>query len=141
MNIDFGKAFSFSIERLKTNPLFYIVGGLIVFGINFFVSLIGNIFTFIFTFFVELLIKIFRLHGEGARIITSLVTGLGSMMIGMILGFVIAPVFVGFLKGIKKEYEGKEAEIGDIFSALNMALPAMLNYAVATVIAFLGILF
>lgn len=140
MNIDFGKALSFAFERLKNNPLFYILGGLIIFGINFFFSLIGNIFSFVFTFAVKIIIRVLNLNAEIANLLSSVVISLGSVMIGMLLGFIIAPFLVGFCKGVKKEYEGQEAEIGDIFSSFNIFIPCMLNYGLATVIVFSGIL-
>jgi len=141
MNIDIAKAFSFAIERLKANPLFYIVGGLIIFGINFILSLIGNVFSFILTFIVNFIIKVLRLRGGVAELIANLSTSLAGLMIGFLLAFIIAPFFVGYFKGIKKECEGKNADITDIFSCMNNFVPIMLNYALTTVIVSLGLLF
>lgn len=140
MNIDFGKAFTFAVERVKNNPVFYIIGGLIIFGVNFFVSLIGNIFSFVFNFVFALFIRLLNLQGDAARILAGGITAVWNILIGMILGFVVAPLIVGYFKGIKKEYEGKDAEVADIFSALNMFLPSMLNYAIATIITIIGLL-
>lgn len=138
MNIDIGKAFSFALERIKANPAYYIVGGLIVSAISFAVSMLGNVLSFIWGFFIGIFVRTLNLRGDIAQQVAGILGGLGGAMIGMILGFIVAPFFVGFFRGIKKEYEGGTAEIGDVFSALNIFIPSMLNYAVASLVVFVG---
>ena len=49
-------------------------------------------------------------------------------------------IYAKGFKGIKKEYEGGTAEITDVFSAFDITIPCLLNYAVANLIIIAGVI-
>ncbi len=134
--IDFGSCFSYGIEKLKQNPAFYLVGALIVAGVLLALNLIAQGFGFIVGFAAGLLAGVMHLNSTATTIVAAIIGGI----IGLLIGLLIAPVLVGFFKGIRKEYEGGTAEIGDLFSAFSMTGPCLLNYAVATLAIVIGLL-
>ncbi len=140
MNIDIGKAFTFAINRIQANPVYYIVGFLIIGGISFAIWMVGGLMSGIFSIFVGLLMRIFPLPEEIVGFVSLALNQLCGILLMVLLSFVIAPFYVGFFKGIKKEYEGGIAEIGDVFSALDIFIPSALNYVVAVIIVSIGYL-
>jgi hypothetical protein len=140
MNIDIGACFSFGIERFKQNMTFYIVGTLIVAGISFGINMAAQALSMVWGFAVGIIMRILQIDGDIAGVVAGILGGLGGMAIGMAFGLLTIPFFIGFFRGIKKEYEGGKAEIGDIFSAFNIFIPSIINYAVANLVVFLGFL-
>ncbi|MFZ2653828.1 MAG: hypothetical protein WAX69_02830 [Victivallales bacterium] len=132
--IDIGSCFSYGIEKLKQNPAYYIGGFLVIVGVSIVVSLISNGLGFIWGLavgFVGAKLHFSELIGKIAA------TG-GGAIIGSILGIIIAPFMVGYYKGIRKEYEGGHAEISDVFSAMSISVPCIINYFVANIIIVIG---
>ncbi len=132
--IDIGACFSYGIEKLKQNPGFYIGGMLIVAGVSIMINLIAQGFSFLWGFAVGFLAHALHMN----ETMTGIIAALGGALIGVILGFLLAPVLVGYFKGIRKDYEGGRAEIGDIFSAFSITVPCIINYAVANLVVVLG---
>ncbi|HBC87596.1 MAG TPA: hypothetical protein DCZ94_11620 [Lentisphaeria bacterium] len=132
--IDIGSCFNYGIEQIKKNPAFYIGGILVVMGISIGINLVAQGFSFIWGLAVGFLSHSLNLDGSIGGI---LAMG-GGAIIGIVLGFLIAPFFVGYFKGLKKEYEGGTGEIGDVFSGFGIMVPSILNYAVANLVVVAG---
>lgn len=136
MGIDIGSCFNYGIEKFKQNMTFYIVGFLIIVGISIGINLVAQVLSFGWGFAVGLVGSKINL-GEMAIKITA--AG-GGYIIGALLGILIAPFMVGYYRGIKKEYEGGTAEITDVFSAFDITMPCLLNYAVANLVVIAGVI-
>ena len=136
MGIDIGSCFSYGIEKFKKNMTFYIVGFLAIVGISIGINIIAQVLSFCWGFAIGLIGS--KIHmGEMA---IKIIAGGGGYIIATLLGILIAPFMVGYYKGIKKEYEGGTAEITDVFSAFDITIPCLLNYAVANLIIIAGVI-
>ncbi|MEI6423921.1 MAG: hypothetical protein WCP55_17025 [Lentisphaerota bacterium] len=136
MGIDIGSCFNYGIEKFKQNMAFYIVGFLIIVGISIGINIVAQVLSFGWGFAVGLIGAKIHLGDIAIKII-----GIGgSYIIGALLGILIAPFIVGYYRGIKKEYEGGTAEISDVFSAFDISVPCILNYAVANLIIIAGVI-
>jgi uncharacterized membrane protein len=104
--IDLKKALSFAWERLRANPVFYVLGLFIAFMAFSVISsaVVGPIA------FASFVLNIFS--GKLAHLIDCI----SAALLFVLKCLVLAPLFIGYLKGIRKEYEGGEATIADLFS-------------------------
>ncbi|OGV81380.1 MAG: hypothetical protein A3K19_08020 [Lentisphaerae bacterium RIFOXYB12_FULL_65_16] len=133
-NMDIGACISYGIERLKANPMFYIVGMVIVMAIEICITVVSELISFVFGFVVGFV---------GAKLalptlFVNMISACGGGLIGAVLGILLAPFMVGYLRGIKTEYEGGTAEVGVVFSGFDVVIPSLLNYALATVVVVVG---
>ena len=140
MEIDFGGSLSFAWERFKANPGFYLVGVLVIFG----VSMVANVISQMIQGALMMMAGVGAgVAGGGDNVAAGamfLAIGI-SAVVSMLLGLIVAPVYVGFFKGVKHEYEGGTAEIGEIFSGIGNTIPAILNYLLANLVVLLGFIF
>lgn len=136
MVIDIGSCFNYGIEKFKQNMTFYVVGFLLIVGISIGINLIAQIVSFCWGFAVGLVGA--KIHlGEMA---VKIIAGGGGYIIATLLGILIAPFMVGYWKGIRKEYEGGTAEVADVFSAFDITIPCLINYAVANLVIIAGVI-
>ena len=136
MSIDIGGCFNYGIEKFKQNMTFYVVGFLAIVGISIGINIIAQVLSFCWGFAVGLIGSKIHLGEMSVKIIA----GTGGYIIATLLGILIAPFMVGYYKGIRKEYEGGTAEITDVFSAFDITMPCLLNYAVANLIIIAGVI-
>ncbi|MCX6986416.1 MAG: hypothetical protein NT118_16965, partial [Lentisphaerae bacterium] len=136
MGIDIGSCFNFGIEKFKKNMAFYVVGFLVIVGISIGINIVAQVLSFGWGFAVGLIGS--KIHlGEMA---IKFIAAASGYIIGALVGILIAPFMVGYYRGIKKEYEGGIAEISDVFSAFDISLPCLMNYAVANLIIIAGVI-
>ena len=137
MGIEFGEALAFAWERFKANPGFYLVGAVVI---GAFMTL-ANVLSQIIGNALQLAAGVgASVAGGGEEV------AFGSMILAIalsggvstLIGTIVAPAYVGFFKGVKREYEGGEAEIGELFSGFGDFIPAVLNYLVADIIVIIG---
>ncbi len=137
MEIDFGGALAFAWDRLKANPGFYLVGVMVIFGASIAASVIAQMIQGVLMVMAGVGAGV---AGGGDNVAAgSMVLAMGvSFIISTLLGLIVAPVYVGYFKGIKHEYEGGTAEIGEIFSGIGDTIPSVVNYFLADVVVLLG---
>lgn len=77
-----------------------------------------------------------RLKGNpGFMIVSFLVIALAqSFTVGILAG----PIMVGFMRGLQKEDQGRQAEIGDLFSAFGDFVPALIAFYVSAFAVVIG---
>ena len=139
MEIDFGGSLAFAWDRFKANPGFYLVGIVVIFGVSMVASVIAQM--------VQSVLMVMAGVGASAAGGGDNATA-GAMLLAMgiavvvstLLNLIVAPVYVGLFKGIKHEYEGGTAEIGEIFSGIGDSIPAILNYLLANLVVFIATL-
>ncbi len=128
--IDIGTCFNYGIEQIKKNPSFYILSALIIFIIS---GIFGGIAVAISMVVIGVMAKI------GLPGIVIMIVGPAMYVFFVVLSTVLTIVLmIGFWKGIIKEYEGKTAEVADIFSAFDSFVPGILNYGVAGLMFAIG---
>jgi len=132
--IDIGACLEFGIGRVKQNPAFYIVGTLIIFVGQGILSMVAQFLGFIWGTVVGVVSNAIDLP----EMVMTAFAASGGFVISLVLGILIAPLWLGLFKGIRTEAELSTAEIGAVFSGMGEALPALLNNAVATVILVVG---
>jgi hypothetical protein len=71
-------------------------------------------------------------------IFAMIIAGIIVFAIGLMGNLITVPFTVGYFKGIKKDYEGANAEISDIFSAFDIIVPTIINYLLASFIVIAG---
>ncbi len=132
--IDIGACLNFGIERVKQNPAYYIVGTLILFVFQGCLSGVAQLLGFIWGTVVGVVSNAIDLP----EMAMTAFAASGGFVISMVLGILIAPLWLGYFKGIRTEIDGGTAEIGAVFSGIGEAVPALLNYALATVLLIVG---
>lgn len=128
--IDIGSCFSYGVDRIKSNPGFYILATVIL-------SVIAAILVAIAVFINLGIVMVLTKIGLPGFLIM-LLNHFTIMILIVLLTLPMVPLVIGFWKGIKKEYEGGKAEIADLFSAFDLFVPGLLNYGVASVIVAIG---
>lgn len=136
MGIDIGSCFNYGIEKFKQNMTFYVVGFLAIVGISIGLNILAQVLSFCWGFAVGLIASKIHLAEMAVKIIAAA----GGYVIGTLLGILIAPFMVGYYRGIRKEYEGGTAEITDVFSAFDITIPCLINYALANLIIIAGVI-
>jgi len=134
--IDIGSCVNYGIDRVKQNPAYYVAGTLILVLAQLVINLISGMLGAVWGFFVGTLSHMVDLP----NVVMRLLAHSGGMVIGTIVGIIIAPLWLGFYRGIRQEADGGKAELGVIFSVLSDPIPALLNYGAATIIVFVGFL-
>jgi len=132
MKPDIRSCFSYGFEKVKDNPLFYILGFFLLAGIGVAIKLIAQGFGFIFNLVV--LQSILGISQRSAILPEYII----SVITGIVLGFFLAPFLVGYFRGMKKEYDGGKAEPLDILLGVDVLTPSVANYAVANLIFIAG---
>lgn len=125
--IDIGSCLKFAIERLKKNPVFYVLGFFIIFAAQEGLGAVARSCMFGLLSLIELLPE----DLEAADQIRGLVAFFGAMVCSIVVGLLLAPLWVGYVKGIRREIDGGLGEISDLVSEFRNFLPIVLNYSVA----------
>ncbi|HCE42037.1 MAG TPA: hypothetical protein DET40_00625 [Lentisphaeria bacterium] len=133
MKIDIGRCFSYGFEKVMGNPLFYIGGFFLVAGLGVAIKLISQGFGFIFNIIIQ---SVFDISKKSALMPEYIAT----VIVGVVLGFFLAPFLVGYFRGIKKEYAGLKAEPLDVLLGFDVLTPSVANYAAANIIFIAGLM-
>ncbi len=131
MKVDIGACFNYGIEKVRQNPVFYILGFFLVAGIGIGFKLIAQGTGFIASLVLQSLIDVSK---HSALTFEYIAAGI----IGLALSFFLAPFLVGYFRGIKKEYDGGKAEPLDVLLAVDVLSPSVANYAIAILLITAG---
>jgi hypothetical protein len=132
MKPDIAGCFNYGIEKVKGNPLFYILGFFLLAGIGVAFKLIAQGFGFVFN--VLLLQSVMGVGRKAATIPEYL----AASAVGIVLSFFLAPFLVGYFRGIKKEFYGGTAEPLDVLLGVDALTPSVANFAVASIVCLAG---
>lgn len=135
--MDFSASLQFGFDRVKANPGFYVGGGAVLFGLSMVVNLVSRLILFVVSLAAASVLQTVHIDSQ---IVTALL-GVFGAVVSFVLGLIVVPFGVGYFRGIRKDVHGEPAVIGDLFSAFDIALPSILNYALAGVVTGLGFLF
>ncbi len=134
--IDIGVCVSSAIEKVKQNPNFYLVGSAILCGVMFVLNFAS--------YFVGAMWGVVAGTVAGSLHLPLLLKGallhVGGIFIGTVISILLIPFLVGFFRGVKKEYEGEKAEFEELFSAFDVLVPSLINYAAAQLLIFVGLM-
>jgi len=115
MKIDIGGCFKYGTEKVKENPLFYILGFFLIVGIGVAVKLIAQGFGFIFNIIIQ---SVFDISRKSAAIPEYIVTA----TVGVVLGFFLAPFLVGYFRALRKNMRVARPNRWTSFWALTCSL-------------------
>ena len=132
--IDFGKCFTFAIDRIKANPVFYIVAGLLTVLLPGAISLgLGLI--------VGLVIgKISGILNIDFRLVNILAQIVGTIINVLVTCLVMAPVLAAFFRDMESENKGENVQPGSLINCFGTYTQAAVAYLISSVIVGIGLL-
>jgi len=137
MGVNLGECLSFGWERFKNNPGFYIVWFLLSAGIQFAFSVVSQIIQSV----VMVAGGASGGGNESAVAFTALFVAYGiGFVMSLFAVIAIAPLLAGFFRGVKREYEGGQAEISELFSGYSNPVPAVVACLISFFVIALGTL-
>ena len=134
--MDIGSHLQFAFDRVKNNPGFYCGGAAVLAAATGVIQLVSRLIGFVLTMGMGLVLQSSHLDPQ----IGMGLVGLLTFFVSLVLGLVTVPLMAGYFRGIGKELRGEPVSIGDVISAFDLAVPAILNYAAAYAAMFLGFL-
>jgi len=132
--IDFGKCFTFAIDRIKANPAFYIVAGLLTVLLPFIISFgLGLIVGFVIAGISSALKIDLRVANILAQIIASFLNILVTCL-------VMAPVLAAFLREMESENKGENVQPASLMDCFGTYTQSAIAYFISSVIVGIGFL-
>lgn len=135
--INFGGCLDFGIKRLTKNPVFYIVGFVVLMLVQVGLSQVGQGISFVWGCFLGVLFRLVGVNSDAAQICAAVSGGL----IGVLVGALVAPFYVGYLKGIRKECQGITAQVEDVFSGFAGVTSICGNWLLCALVTLVGFVF
>ena len=133
--IDFGKCFTFAIDRFKANPAFYIVTGL-------FTLLIPCIISFGINFVVGFMLAgISRALNMNLIIANILVQAVGVIIGIFVSSLIVAPVLAAFFRDMESENKGENVQPASLINCFGSFSQTALAYFISSIIVSIGTLF
>lgn len=132
--LDFGKCFTFAIDRIKANPVFYIVAGLLIVLIPGVISFVLNLMT---GFMIGGISNALKIDYSIAYILSQIV---GSFIGLLVTCLAMAPVLAAFFRDMESENRGENVQPASLINCFGTFTQAAVANLVSSIIVGIGLL-
>ena len=132
--LDFSKCFTFAIDRIKANPFFYLVAGLLTLLLP---SIISFGLSLIISFVTSGISRVLKIDSSMANIFVQIA---GNMMNIPVFCLITAPVLAAFFREMESEDRGENAQPTSLMNCLDIYTQAAVACLISSVILGIGFL-